>query len=592
MLNKVWKFFCSAKLTVVLFVLILIPSIVGTVIQQDINMDDPSFSPNLLYKLLGFYDIYHDPRFIFLLVMLALNTLVCTINRFRAKWNLVGMLMTHVGLLMILLGAVIGATLGVKGFMAIGEGETLDHIRVGAAMDESAPIPFEIRLLDFILDIHEEPTHRLVIIDMRTNEQQSRHIEPGKSLALSEPKWAGLMSLFGIKPGAGASVTPKRFLANAALVTSLTEGPEQTGMQAVEMRLKGSGGEHRGFTVSGSERPYSPRGTHMGVFYEKLDADGNIDARIEEAVASTAALSRIEVVSPNAALTGTYGADLGNKFDVEGYTVEVLSYVADFIIGEGNMVTSRSKFPHNPALQVRVTDLDGASSEQWLFAKYPGMHTPENGPPFEMKFVRSGRDDHIEDLVLILNQSDAGPIVAHSRGGKLIKRAELAEGETFSIEGMGLDLFIENFYENANVNREMKVTDDVAGRAAVEIEIEQDGKREDKLLWIDTPLDVPGYRLVYVQNKGVRDFYSVLQVVDGGEVVVEKKIEVNDPLRYGGYTFYQSSYDSKGLSWSGLQVRNDPGVPLVYGGFAVQLLGMIVIFYINPLIRKVKKGRA
>ena len=590
MLNKVWKFFCSVKLTIVLFVLILIPSTIGTVVQQNVN--DPSFVPNPLYKLLGFYDIYHDPRFIILLVMLALNTLACTINRFRAKWNIVGMMMTHAGLLMVLLGALMGATLGVKGFMAIGEGETLDHIRVGAAMDESAPIPFEIRLLDFILDIHEEPTHRLVVIDMQTGEQKSRHIEQGKPLALAESKWAGLMSLFGIKSNTGASVTPKRFYSNAAFVTSLTEGPEQTGMEAVELRLKIRGSELRGFAVSGAPRPYSPRGTHMGVFYERLDTDGDIDAEIAKAVASTAVTSHIEVISPDAALTSVYAADIGNKFEVESYTIEALRYVADFIIVEGNMVASRSEFPHNPALQVRVTDPEGNTSEQWLFAKFPDMHAPENGPPFELKFVRTGREDHIEDHILIVSQNDARPVVAHSRGGKLINRAELAEGDTFSIEGKGIELFIEAFYENANVNREMKQSDDIVGSPAIEVEIEQDGKREDKLLWVDTPLDVPGYRLVYIQNKGVRDFYSVLQVVDGGEVVLEKKIEVNDPLRYGGYTFYQSSYDSKGLSWSGLQVRNDPGVPFVYAGFLVLLLGMIVIFYINPLIKKAKKGRA
>ena len=120
--------------------------------------------------------------------------------------------------------------------------------------------------------------------------------------------------------------------------------------------------------------------------------------------------------------------------------------------------------------------------------------------------------------------------------------------------------------------------------------INHGSSKEERVLWEDEPFDIPGYRLVYAQDERVRDFFSVLQVIDGGEVVLEKKIEVNDPLRYGGYTFYQTSYDQKGLSWSGLQVRNDPGVPFVYAGFLVQILGMIVIFYINPLIRKAKKA--
>ncbi len=592
MLNKVWKFFCSVKLTVVLFVLILIPSIIGTVIQQDLNMSDPEVKLNPLFKILGFYNIFHDPRFVFLLAMLALNTLACTIHRFRARWSIVGMIMTHVVLLMILLGALMGATLGVKGFMAISEGETLDQIRVGNMRDEFAPSPFKIHLVDFILDMQEEPTNRMVVVDMRTGDQKSRPIELGKPMTLAAPKWAGVMSLFGIKPNAGAIIKPKRFYKNAAFVTSLSEGPEQTGMQAVELRLRSKAGESRGFAVSGSAQSYSPRGTHIGIYYEKLGENGDIDAEIEKSTASTKAASHIEALSPNAPLSSTFSADLGSKFEIEGHTVEVLRYVADFVIGENNQVVSRSQFPHNPALQLRVTDPEGVSSEQWLFANYPDMHTPEDGPSFKLSYVRAGRDDHVEDLVLIVNQNESKPVVAHSRNGKLIKRVELAEGETFSIGNTGIELFVEAFYDNANVSREMKQSDDIVGRPAVEIEIDDGGEKTEHFLWADNPVDVPGYRLIYFQDTRVKDFYSELQVVDGGEVVLEKKIEVNDPLRYGVYTFYQSSYDSKGLSWSGLQVRNDPGVPLVYAGFLVQLLGMIVIFYNNPLIKKAKTGSA
>lgn len=39
-----------------------------------------------------------------------------------------------------------------------------------------------------------------------------------------------------------------------------------------------------------------------------------------------------------------------------------------------------------------------------------------------------------------------------------------------------------------------------------------------------------------------KDWYSTLTVVDGGKPVKTKKIEVNDPLSYNEYIFYQSSY--------------------------------------------------
>jgi cytochrome c biogenesis protein ResB len=132
-----------------------------------------------------------------------------------------------------------------------------------------------------------------------------------------------------------------------------------------------------------------------------------------------------------------------------------------------------------------------------------------------------------------------------------------------------------------------------SNRAAMEVSVKQRGSPSKSYdLWEGTPVDVNGYRIMFSRENRIRDFYSILQIIDGGSVVAEKRIEVNDPLRYRGYSFYQSSYDDKGLSWSGLQVKKDPGVPLVYAGFSMQILGMIIIFYINPLLRKAKKSTA
>jgi len=597
MLVKLWRFFCSVKLAVVLFVLILIPSVVGTIVQQ--NGSNPAgyaevYGPfwNPIFKWLGFYDIYHDWRFIILLVMLALNTCACTVNRFRPRWSMAGMLMTHTGLLLILLGSLVGAVFGVRGFLAIGEGETLDRISVGRATVDVAALPFKVRLLDFILDIHEAPSHRLIVIDVKTGEQHRRRLEEGNSTALYEPRWAGILSLFGVRPTPPASVVVERFLSNAAVVTSLSEGAGDAGMEAVEVRLVGGGVERRGFAVSGSGRPYAPRGTHVGVYYEKLADAGDLEGAIREAVASTREVSRLEINVPDAPLTRTFEAEVGTRFDVEGYTVESLRYEPDFVIIEGGRVASRSEFPHNPALQVSITGPDGSAREQWLFTKYPPMHAGEQDNPFKIKFTRSGPPGHVLDHVFILRPPEGAPVVAHARGGELVGRAESGPGVAVGVRETGLEVVIDKFYENAVVEREIKESPEVAGRGAVELALEHNGERNTHLLWEDTPVDVPGYRLVYVREERIKDFYSVLQIIDGDKVAVEKKIEVNDPLRYGGYALYQSSYDRESLRWSGLQVRKDPGVPLVYAGFAVQILGMIIIFYINPLLRKAKKGRA
>ena len=80
----------------------------------------------------------------------------------------------------------------------------------------------------------------------------------------------------------------------------------------------------------------------------------------------------------------------------------------------------------------------------------------------------------------------------------------------------------------------------------------------------------------------VKDWKSTLQILEDGVVVKEKTIEVNSPLSYKGYTFYQSGYNPKDPKWTSLQVVRDPGVPLVYAGFFFLIVGLTMVFYLYP----------
>jgi cytochrome c biogenesis factor len=93
------------------------------------------------------------------------------------------------------------------------------------------------------------------------------------------------------------------------------------------------------------------------------------------------------------------------------------------------------------------------------------------------------------------------------------------------------------------------------------------------------------------ESKGgeIKDYKSVLRVVDGGNTVLSKTIEVNDPLKYKGYTFYQSSYDPESLSWTGLQVKKDPGVLVVYTGSILMILGFFIQYF--SVAGHVKEGK-
>jgi len=86
----------------------------------------------------------------------------------------------------------------------------------------------------------------------------------------------------------------------------------------------------------------------------------------------------------------------------------------------------------------------------------------------------------------------------------------------------------------------------------------------------------------------VRDYVSSLSIVKNGETVLEKDVEVNSPLHYGGYYFYQHSYDSQAGQYSILMVTSDTGLSLVYIGYLMLCVGVIWHFWLRYLFRKIK----
>src|SRR3990172_6083798 len=170
--EKVWKFFSSVKLAVVLLIILAIVSIIGTVIQQgqptEQYLKEYSQATVNVLETLGLFDMYHTPWFVLLLFFLTANLAVCTLERFPKTLQLVraplkpledemlkalpfkkeitfkgGMdkaearasrvltsrrcrflvYITHLSIILIFVGALIGSFFGFKAFLNLPEGE-------------------------------------------------------------------------------------------------------------------------------------------------------------------------------------------------------------------------------------------------------------------------------------------------------------------------------------------------------------------------------------------------------------------------------------------------------------------------------------
>jgi cytochrome c biogenesis protein len=199
--DKIWDIFSSVKFAVVIFALIALTSIIGTIIEQNAapeknikligKLFGDSIAPALYnaFDFLGFMDMYHSWWFVALLMLFAANLTVCSIDRLPRIWKLVkepvkpltdeqfknlgkeeiilkgktealkeaaglaikkagfkfletkeadgyqlysekgnytrlGVYITHLSILLILIGAIIGIFFGFKGFLNLPEGKT------------------------------------------------------------------------------------------------------------------------------------------------------------------------------------------------------------------------------------------------------------------------------------------------------------------------------------------------------------------------------------------------------------------------------------------------------------------------------------
>jgi len=123
---SVVKLLASVKFAVTLLVLIILFSVSGTIIPQGLDSSHYSriYGPagDILFKL-KLTDVYHSPWLIILLSMLWLSLLVCAKGRLKSWKKQTGSLLTHLGLLTILLGALINTLLGESGFVSLPKGD-------------------------------------------------------------------------------------------------------------------------------------------------------------------------------------------------------------------------------------------------------------------------------------------------------------------------------------------------------------------------------------------------------------------------------------------------------------------------------------
>ncbi len=72
----------------------------------------------------------------------------------------------------------------------------------------------------------------------------------------------------------------------------------------------------------------------------------------------------------------------------------------------------------------------------------------------------------------------------------------------------------------------------------------------------------------------IKDIYSDILIIKDDEIVAKETIEVNKPLHFGGYHFYQYDYDAINQKFTSLAMVSDTGLYIVYCGFILLCIGI------------------
>jgi len=578
--NKVWDFFCSVKLAVVIILVLVVACIIGTVILQEKTFDEYvaryGYGLATFFKITQLNNVFYSHGFSFLLILLCANLICCTIKRWRNTFLQTGFVLTHMSLVLILIGGVVKFQLGVKGGVNVYEGKSVNYFltqkidRKGKLDYVKKDLPFSIALDDFVLE-KNEPKFQLVSYVKSKDRQKILEVKIGKKQRV---------------PGSDYKVTIKDYVPDAELKQEPINTSDTPDNPAIFVKFFGSEKvAAEGWLLAYDRNSYEDKKQGIRIEYIWLSSQQELDKTLNSVETAKAQLS----VSMSGQ-TQDYPLDLNKvfKFEGTGYTVKMLQYVHNY----GDRRPLGEQPPDNPAVQVEINGPEGAET-RWVFEKFPDWDKMHPAKYKNVKITCSGIASAYmaKNTVRIYQTPEGKQALVYIKDKQIAETVPWELGKKYTIPDTGNQVVVDSYFPSFDFKREVVKKSDEVRSPAIFAEVEgPSGKVED---WIFSSNQYAtwytdnNFALVYESTgESIKHFTSKLRIEENGQTVAEKTIRVNDPLEHRGYVIYQSSYDPEAGTFSGLQIVKDPGIPIAYSGFGALCFGVVFIFYIKPFLRK------
>ncbi len=566
--KSVWEYLSSIKLAIALLVYLAIAVIIGTLILQ--NVPEAQYLQHYskgfykFIKLFTLQDTYHSIWFMLLVGFLNINLLFCSFRRLPITKKNVGFFLIHLSIFVIVLGGSISAIKGIRGYIHFHVGEThtdFNLTKYNMMLEKKHKMGFGVRLDKFEVEYYP-PDYRVYVYTRKSTDADfgkpySFKAEDGKEYRIKE---------------VNAKLKILKFYRDYQKREVLTR--DENGVPGVKVLLKTKDKEFSGlfFDTPGRDRFFLPNGEGLVIFKWRMPE------KKKEIVDIVKDKYILTITCPDG--SKSLSVEIGKTYDFsKNYIVKVVGFAPSFSIDtKTGKVVSKGDNPDNPALHITfINKRNGQKIDHWVFQNFPefshGKKIPD-GCSLKFLYIPSAKDK---------------PVYIVSGDGKVMELFNFKVKRKFIITNNQLafdnyTLLFTKFEEKAGFKFEEISASDKFNNPVVKVLWEQNGHKHEY------QFSAKDQRATFVSNGKValllrdkhttpKDYRSYVTVIDNGKEVKKHVIEVNSPLVYKGYYFYQSNYDPKDPDYSGISVSKDPGVYIVYLGFFMLTLGGILRFY-------------
>ena len=582
------RWLASPPLANMLLAVLLFATAVGTVVLQ--GLPDEKFREKYgagagFLHLIGADSIFHSLAYRGFLALLSISLVAVLIRRKAWRPSEWGFMLSHGGVVIILIGGIIGGVWGMKGFIDLHEGRSartmLPKDDAGNFLPGEVPLGFALRLDKF--EIERYPLEYRFYV----HEPDEKDYRMASSTPVGEAgKWTPI----------GKSGISFRMLATYPDYQVRTEVRESAGPEGTPtLQLRTGDGRPVNLLAGVQGRDVLDlRGSKSLIrFVWEMDernppvtAESKPEVHEIEFRSAPGVPPEEKIVKPGDTCVFADGA----------YELDVLAWFPDYVYDKQTKGGgTRSTQPNNPALKISLkSPMLGDAHEMWLFSLRPDFTRDHHQlpPGLEITYRYTPPSEPADRELVVVGRTME---VLDYRRGVLAGRALLKTGGEGAPIADLADLRCVKVSERA-IEIHTPVTRSNEWRnPAAEIEIRSGGEvhREFVLAGMKSAMRFGDAGPVLVFDRkpdDVKAFRSRVSVVEDGKTVQDATISVNNPLSYRGYRFYQSNFRKEDPTYSGILVVKDPGLSVVYLGFVMISAGVVFIFYVRPRIIEAKSA--